>query len=246
MLAEVDFTANSPMRLGINIFLMIYLIFMIWNLIRAKKMLSLPGAKKYYWMIFAGIIALVCGDSIHEIYLMISYIQNDIWLNGFGFTAMMLTSIFMTTYYLGLFLFQLKQFPNLTTQKLKIFTGSLFLFYIIRIVLATLPENKYADTTVIYPTTIHILSNVFFALFGFGVLISLYTNSNTLDPATSRFFKISSLWGFASFVFYILHLTLYPINNIFGMFMLPKSLAYMAEVYYIVKGLGTLIAPPTK
>jgi hypothetical protein len=39
-----------------------------------------------------------------------------------------------------------------------------------------------------------------------------------------------------SFLFFILSLALIPVNPIFGMFMIPKTFAYMTAFTYLIKG----------
>jgi hypothetical protein len=47
--------------------------------------------------------------------------------------------------------------------------------------------------------------------------------------------------GFAfSFLFFFLSLSLMPINELFGMFMVPKTFAYMFAFYHLING---VIAP---
>jgi hypothetical protein len=39
-----------------------------------------------------------------------------------------------------------------------------------------------------------------------------------------------------SFLFFFLSLALIPVNGIFGMFMIPKTFAYMFAFYHLIKG----------
>lgn len=229
-----DYSANSPARLATLLFLLGYLIWMYWNLTKAIQIKRINEENSQKWVILA-IISLVTGDTIHEIYLIWSYLENDIALNGFGFTALMFTSVFMSGYYLFLLLFQRAEFKN-SISPLGLL-GLLFLF-LVRVVHGVMPENEYANPTAEGYTTIRILSNIAFCAFGLLILSIFLCNAKQRATAKDRFFIKSAVWGFASFLFYILHLLLYPMASIFGMFMLPKSIAYMAEVYYLVAGIS--------
>ena len=229
-----DYSANSPARLATLLFLLGYLIWMYWNLNKAIQIYHANNEFSEKWVIMA-ILSLVTGDTIHEIYLIWSYFENDIALYGFGFTALMLTSIFMSGYYFFLLLFQRAEFKNSISPVGLL--GLLFVF-LVRIIHGVLPENEYANPTVEGYTNIRILSNVAFCAFGLLILSILLWNARQRATVKDIYFITSAILGFLSFLFYILHLLLYPVASIFGMFMLPKSIAYMAEVYYLVVGIS--------
>jgi hypothetical protein len=63
--------------------------------------------------------------------------------------------------------------------------------------------------------------------------------ARTADPLTQTQERALSHAGagFAfSFLFFFLSLALIPVNGIFGMFMIPKTFAYMFAFYHLIKG----------
>jgi hypothetical protein len=241
MILDDVYAANSPARLATLIFMIFYLAFLYWNAYRVFKFIQTSDSKQSDKLIFGAIISLMTGDTIHEIYLIISYAKNDVWMNGAGFYWLMLTSLLMSGYYLFLLFFQHKEYPKPENQKIYLV---LYVLFFIRIIFGVLPENKYTDPSVETYTAIRYISNGFFCLFGLIVLGLFYKNVMASDPKSEKkypaLFKKSFIWGYLSFLFFILHISLYPINTMFGMFMIPKSIAYLVEVYYLVEGIMLL------
>lgn len=91
---------------------------------------------------------------------------------------------------------------------------------------------------VIAAYSLHMLS---FAIFGLMVVGKLIYKSNKARKIDSQYKAEEKLllitgWGFvASFLFFILTLALLPIDSMFGLFMIPKTLAYMVSFGAIIK-----------
>ena len=228
----LEVVANSPMRFGMMIFVMTYLVCQIWS---AKILNDYITSEKPHPQDKIGLIAivsLIIGDSIHLLYLILSYIQNDLVLNGFTALSLLITSVFMTTYYAGVLVFTAKDFGE---KKIGGIHWGLLILYGIRIIIAVLPSNNYGVDGP--ATATRNISNVIFSIFGALVLILLYKNADKRKNPGDALFKKAVIWGFISFLFYILHLILYPLNSAFGSLMLFKSLAYIFEIRYFAQGI---------
>jgi hypothetical protein len=82
---------------------------------------------------------------------------------------------------------------------------------------------------------------VIFGLMTVGKLIrcSRSARAQTLDPihaVQERALNIIGVSFVFSFFFFTLTLGLIPVNPMFGMFMIPKTFAYMTAFTYIIKG----------
>lgn len=218
------------------IMLSIVTLYIIFQYLFAIKLVSYLNKNQYQKadkMMVGGIFSLIFGDTIHIIYLYIYYIKDDIWLNGFGVVALIITSVFMTGYYLGLLLFVIYEYGK---KKIGPQHVAIIFFFIIRVGLSLLPQNNYAIETT-QPTLVRTLSNVFFCIFGFLTLLLLLIESQRENRDGDKILKKVVVAGIISFACYVGHLILYPINPLFGMLMLPKSIAYNFEVYYVMKGI---------
>ncbi len=222
------------------IMLFITTVYLIFQYIFAIKILAFLNRTKKYCkadkMMLFGIGSLIFGDTIHLIYLYINYIKNDIWLNGFGMIALAITSVFMTVYYLGLLFFIVHEYQN---GKVTRNHYIILIFFIIRIILAVLPQNNYAIESEI-PTLVRTFSNVSFCIFGFLTLLLFNQEIRKRMLKGDSILKGVVIAGIISFTCYVGHLILYPINPIFGMLMLPKSIAYNFELFYLMKGIMLL------
>ena len=142
----------------------------------------------------------------------------------------------MSGYYLGLLFFIIFEYGK---KKIEPKHFVIIIFFIIRVIFSLLPQNNYAVETS-SPTLIRTLSNVFFCIFGFLTLVLLLIESQRENREGDKILKKVVIAGIISFVCYVGHLILYPINPLFGILMLPKSIAYNFEVYYIMKGIMCL------
>ena len=213
-----------------------YIFFQYYFTIKLILYLNKNQKTKSDKMMLLGIFSLVFGDTIHIIYLYIYYITDNIWLSGFGVIALTITSIFMSAYYLGLLFFIIYEYGS---RKIELKHLVILLFFVVRVILSLLPQNNYAVESS-SPTLVRTFSNVFFCIFGFLTLLLFWFESQKRNLKADKFFKNVVIAGIISFACYIGHLILYPINPIFGMLMLPKSIAYNFEVYFIMKGIMSL------
>lgn len=165
-------------------------------------------------------LVLGFGDSFHLIPRIIQAIRNSSKglekMLGYG---KMITSITMTFFYGILFLIWEKQYPQLKVSML--FSISLLLLIIIRVILCLCPQNGWGKPT----TDIHwsIYRNIPFFLIGLFISI-LYGYSGTQYKDALFYMPVAI---FLSFGFY-LPVALYAHKKpILGMLMLPKTLSYV-------------------
>lgn len=85
---------------------------------------------------------------------------------------------------------------------------------------------------------------IFFIIFGLMTVFKLiscsrhdmaHTTDNTVRTQ-ERALSISGISFAFSFLFFALSLALIPVNENFGMFMIPKTFAYMTAFFYLIKG----------
>jgi len=104
--------------------------------------------------------------------------------------------------------------------------------------------NAFGIYTIDYDISLwspHMLLFVIFGLMTVGKLIrcSRSARAQTLDPihaVQERALNIIGVSFVFSFFFFTLTLGLIPVNPMFGMFMIPKTFAYMTAFVYIIKG----------
>ena len=87
----------------------------------------------------------------------------------------------------------------------------------------------------------HMLLFVIFGLMTVGKLIrcSRVARAHATDRTTATQERALHIIGISfvfSFFFFTLTLALIPVNPMFGMFMIPKTFAYMTAFFYIIKG----------
>ena len=87
----------------------------------------------------------------------------------------------------------------------------------------------------------HIILFIVFGIMTVFKLISCsrYALTQTADPAIQAQERAVSKAGIGfafSFLFFFLSLALLPINELFAMFMIPKTFAYMFAFFYLIKG----------
>ena len=104
--------------------------------------------------------------------------------------------------------------------------------------------NAFGIYTINYDISIwspHMLLFVIFGLMTVRKLIrcSRRARAQTTDRVTAlqeRALNIIGVCFVCSFIFFILTLALIPVKPIFGLFMIPKTFAYMTAFVYIIKG----------
>lgn len=179
---------------------------------------TLPNSFRFYFGILAFILGF--GDSFHLIpRIAAMWDSKKDYEKSMGI-GKMITSVTMTIFYAGLWFLGLYYYE----LSLTLATLIVIVLVIIRIVLCIMPQNKWTSSTAPYSWTI--LRNIPFFFLGAFVIV-LFTYGGIHKPGTLAFLGLAV---FISFVFY-LPVVLYAHKNPkIGMFMLPKSCAYVAII----------------
>ncbi|MHA1672373.1 MAG: hypothetical protein ACTSYI_01980 [Promethearchaeota archaeon] len=171
-----------------------------------------------------------------------------ILING---TGLILTGITITLFYLLFYLFWKEQFithvdlPGLQDVKKKIKTFDILAYgsMLFRVILILLPWNHYGGTPVYYlgVLSFRLITNLPLYILGFEV-VYLFVKSirNTKDSDEIHLniikaLKHSSIWITVSFISYTISLLGTPLVSLFGMMMIPKTIAYLAVLLYMKK-----------
>lgn len=168
----------------------------------------------------AGVMALIlaCGDAFHLVprILVIKTGDEERLRPALG-AGKLITSITMTAFYiilwhLGLLLF--------APEGAEVWTAFVYLLAAVRVILCLLPENKWRDRYP--PVSWGIWRNIPFFLLGFCVAALFYLNRYEMPNMRNMWLAIA-----LSFGFYLPVVLWSNKNPKIGMFMLPKTCAYV-------------------
>ncbi len=233
--------ANSPARLMMILGVSVYLVAQYWLIPQYRKVMKQKNPPPHYVWFYWGLVVLIIGDTLHVFYLIIAYIANDIYLGGFGTFALLFTSIAMTVYYIPLLYFQSKEYPKKDSSLIKV----LIVLFIIRVIVGVLPQNYFGiPNPPEFPENIRIITNILFSIFGVGVAILFLKNAKRTGSTPNKNLYKMGIWILLSYVFFISYFVLYPFHGAFGAFMLPKSLAYAMQAFYMRKALENIQSAP--
>ena len=200
------------------IFIIVYLIFTIYNGIKLRKINNKIN------IIGIAILVLGIGDSFHLIPRIVSkFTNNDLSMYlGIG---KLVTSITMSIFYILLYYIYL---DSLNEKNNKIIEISLYILLFIRIVLLLLPSNNWVRNS--SSLWISIVRNIPFILIGIIIIYLYYKVRNKKGYPN----KIKYLWiiFILSFLFYMLTVVGAFYHSMFGMFMIPKTICYMLVIQY--------------
>lgn len=175
-----------------------------------------------------GIMTLILGggDAFHLIPRIISNATNSFAMHsvslGYG---EMVTSITMTIFYVFLYKIYKIRYKKSNTKALN---WTIFLLAMIRIILVALPQNKWNLAS--HPYSWGIYRNIPFLILGIIIIILFIKQTHSNKDDLYRFMPIAIILSFAFYIPVVLGASIYPI---LGMFMMPKTLAY---VWIIILG----------
>jgi len=187
----------------------------IWILVKAKN-------KKEF--ILFGIMSLILGfgDSFHlipRILALNSTTDYSVWLG----TGKLVTSITMTIFYIILYYFYLIRYNK--KQNIWI-TLSVWALAFVRIVLCLMPQNNWIAKNPSYEWGLY--RNIPFALLGIELIVLFAINNRKIKAYRFMWLAIS-----LSFAFYIITVAGAHYVELLGLFMIPKTCAY---VWIVVMG----------
>ncbi|MHA1734671.1 MAG: hypothetical protein ACTSU5_22265 [Promethearchaeota archaeon] len=221
-----------------------------------------PREKSPEWKaVFYAFLALGVGDFFHLVTRTAVFfaaqsdgtgvydLDSTVWLIGFGLIC---TSVTVQVFYVGLYYYWRagearrlekggREKPAEAFFKLDIVVISSTIF---RFVLLAYPQNQFG----VQATGLNwfrILTNVPLFVIGILVVVLFLRRANVEESAELPGFserdrsmvKNSAVWILVSYACYSLTIFLSWWNPLFGMAMIPKTLAYLAVLYYFFGGL---------
>jgi len=235
-------------------FLIFYLAF-IWILLILAiiKNLKNPRLKQqsgvWKWT-FLAYFFLGFGDIFHlgfRIYLFLANIPLDSALTrnllGIGYT---ITSITMTYFYVAFLHAWSKQYGKKysTPSKIKFYISIVYIAFIIRIFLIFLPYNHWFDfePPLDFGFDFRIITSLPLYVIGFIAVGLIYMDSNAerkeftgINVNVNKANYLASLWFMVSFICYSVTLFAVVYIPLTGLFMIPKTIAYLVALYYHYK-----------
>ena len=202
----------------------------------------------YLWI---GAAVVFTGDFLHTIAATIStYTDNATGpihvLGGifeFRTFAMFFDALVFMVYYTLWALFIVVRYQQGTFKSYDKISISLAAAAIVLILPGAVP-NALGIYTLEYDIAIWAPHIILFMVFGVMTVYKLiscsrYAVTQTADPVVQQQERALSKTGIGfafSFLFFFLSLALLPVNELFAMFMIPKTFAYMFAFYHLIKG----------
>lgn len=208
--------------------------------------------KRQMFYLWLGATIVFIGDSLHTIADTISTYTNSptgpLQILGtifeFRTFAMAFDVLVFIVYYTLWALFIVTRYQqNQLESRDKITIGLAIVAMVL--ILPGLVPNALGIYTLEYNITIWAPHIIFFIIFGVMTVWKLircsrHALTQTSDPLVQtqeRSLSITGIGFACSFLFFILSLALIPLNEKFGMFMIPKTFAYMLAFIYLIKGI---------
>jgi len=235
------------------VLMMLWLAFVVVSGVLAFRKWKKTGGSIQVQMLYLWIGAAIVftGDFLHTIAGTISTYTNNatgpIHVLGtifeFRTFAMFFDALVFMIYYTLWALFIVTRYQQGTFKSYDKISISLAAAAIVLILPGAVP-NALGIYTLEYDIAIwspHIILFIVFGVMTVYKLISCsrYAVTQTADPViqTQERALSNAGIGFAfSFLFFFLSLALLPINELFAMFMIPKTFAYMFAFFYLIKG----------
>lgn len=189
-----------------------------------------PAEKAFVKTLGGAFLLLAFGDSFHVGFRIFAYLFGGLEANaallGFGKMA---SAITMTFFYLVLIIAWMIKYNYKDYERLTYF---LFFCTIARLILVAMPDNNWMSYVAPYDWAIY--RNIPFILLGAGV-VTLFLASG--KRSNDRTFKKVGITAIVSFGCYIPVVLLAPKIPIFGILMLPKTVAYAFMAYFVYDGI---------
>lgn len=192
-------------------------------IIMGIKMIKNSNENKQYKLFGIMAVTLGLGDAFH-------LVPRALALNTTGlesFTVALgagkfITSITMTVFYIILYYVWRLRYKVDGKNELTIAVYSLA---IVRIILCFMPQNAW--TSVTSPLAWGIYRNIPFAVMGILIIILFYQSAKKANDAAFKNMWLTIVLSFAFYIPVVLWGDIYPL---IGMFMIPKTLAYVWTV----------------
>jgi len=209
---------------------------------------SESNKKQQFLFIGLTFLTLAIGDVFHGIGMYLQLATNNTLapVQLFGTTiyiepiSLIFDSVMVTLFYIFWQMFMIWRYQN---EKLHNIDYVLLIMALIRLVMIFMPYNWWGLTAPPGELNLRPIHNAFFIAFGLIVVARtmLYARAteNTVEDATIKKQEhaifLTGICFILSFAFYTLTIALIPIMPAAGMFMIPKTFAYMAAVIIVYK-----------
>lgn len=165
-------------------------------------------------------VILGCGDAFHLIPRIIANATNTFAQHAVSLgRGEMITSITMTIFYVFLYKIFKIRYKKTKTKKLD---WIVFILASIRIILVALPQNGWTQTP--KPYSWGIIRNIPFAILGIILVVLFFIETKGNKKDLYRNMPIAII---ASFLFYFIVVLGTSFIPLLGLFMIPKTLAYI-------------------
>lgn len=187
-------------------------------------MIKKSNGNKQYFLFGIMAVTLGLGDSFHLIPRALAL--NTTGLENFAVAlgiGKLITSLTMTVFYILLYYVWRLRYEVKDKQYLSIIVYTLS---IIRFVLCLMPQNAWISLNT--PLSWGIYRNLPFAAMGIIVIILFYQSSKNLYDKEFRFMWLTIVLSFAFYIPVVLFTNTIPL---IGIFMIPKTCAYVWTVF---------------
>ena len=231
-------------------YLVIIWIFLIKLIIQNVKDGKYKKRNSTWKWIFAAYFLLGFGDLFHLGFRIFNYFaglsEGDSFYMitlGLGYIISGLT---MTYFYIAIFHAWSSTYGKIysTPPKVKIFTIILYLAFIFRVVLILLPYNHWfeGDGRIDFGFDFRWITAIPIYIIGILSVFLLFKDSKSemkekkgVDPQINRGNFHASIWFVVSYVSYSITLFLVANYPLTGLFMIPKTIAYLVAFFYHYK-----------
>ncbi|MHA2391862.1 MAG: hypothetical protein ACXAEX_07820 [Promethearchaeota archaeon] len=236
------------------IFIIFYLgviwIFLIKLILKNAKSKTFRNREKFWKWTFLAYFLLGFGDIFHLGFRIIVFFSgwgpNDHMTNLLISSGTVITSITMYYFYIAIFHMWANIYSTQysTEPKIKLYTIIQYIAYTSAIVLLFLPYNHWyeGDATIDFGFDFRIMTAIPIYLIGFITLKLLLTSSKAeknnpsgIDTDINKGNYRAALWYIVSFATYSITIFFVAIYPLTGLFMIPKTIAYLVAFYYHYK-----------
>jgi len=225
----------------------VFLIKLIIQNIKGGKLKARDAAWKWNFLAY---FLLGFGDLFHlgfRIYIFIAgYGPDDHFTNLFIGLGYIISGLTMTYFYIAVFHGWAKTYGTTysTPKKIKLYTVIIYIAFILRFILMMLPYNRWyeGDATVDFGFDFRIITAIPLYIIGILAVFLLFSHSRAeakdlkgIDPIRNKGNFYASIWFLVSYITYTITLLLVAIYPLTGLFMIPKTIAYLIAFFYHYK-----------
>jgi hypothetical protein len=237
--------------IGFMIFyLVIIWIFLIKLIIQNAKNGRIKNKSNAWKWIFAAYFLLGFGDLFHLGFRIYNYfagltVGDPFYMITLGL-GYVISGLTMTYFYVAIFHAWGSTYGETysTSSKIKMFTIILYLAFLLRVILMLLPYNHWfeGDGTIDFGFDFRWITAIPIYIVGIISVYLLFKDSKSemkenkgIDPQVNRGNFYASIWYLVSYVSYSITLFFVAIFPLTGLFMIPKTIAYLVAFFYHYK-----------